>query len=328
MKGEVLLSETADISSVRRANFLAVSGYIRKHVSAPIPRIAEDVGLSLPTVTRAVNYGLEHSVFIPDGMCTVGRGRRAVSYTLNPDFKHCGLFYFFSDTLHCDIYDFKYNCISSCSCPIYDSGALDTILDSVRKLMDYDRTVSHILFAFPGSVFGGVIRRSYRFPSLNGVDLASEAAAVSRCRVTVINNMHAVVGSSWKYTDSYHTETIVSYTYGIKKYGAGISVNGKVHFGKSGKSGDIGRLVSREDNRQTLAFYTEQLTDVIALLDPDKIILYPNGPECTYDMLCDALCLKYGEEFRSRLILGKDLYDDCAHGLLRVFNHKLKTDYA
>ena len=324
----MLLSGTADISSVRRANFLAVSGYIRKHVSAPIPRIAEDVGLSLPTVARAINYGLEHSIFIPDGMCTVGRGRKAVSYTLNPDFKHCGLFYFFSDTLHCDIYDFKFNRIYSCSSPIFDSGALDTILDSVCRLMAYDSTVSHILFAFPGSVMDGVIRRSWRFPSLVGVNLAEVVSAVSHGKVTVINNMHAVVGSSWKYTDSYHAETIVSYTYGVKKYGAGISVNGKVLFGKSGRSGDIGMFVSREDDRQSLAFYIEQITDIIALMDPDRIILYPNGPECTYEMLCNAICLKYSEEYRSRLILGKDLYADCAYGLLRVFNHQLKTDYA
>jgi len=321
------LSGTTDISSVRRTNFLAVSGYIRRNGSAAIPRIAQDVGLSLPTVTRAVTYGLERLIFIPDGMTTVGRGRKAVSYTLNPDFKHCALFYFFSDTLHCDIYDFKFNLVTSFSSDIADSHALEVIDSCVRRAMSTDSGISHILFAVPGHVSGSVITRSWKFPSLENLDLAAHISDFTHITVSVVNNMTAVAGSSWKYTDSYHSQTLVVYTYGAKKYGAGVSVNGKVLTGASGRSCNIGALVSNEPDRKSLPFYTEQVAALAAVLDPDKFILYPNDPGCTFDMLCDSVCGSLGGEYASRLILGRDLYDDCAHGLLRVFNHELKTNY-
>ena len=43
------MQEKSDISSVRRSNFLAVSGYLRRRESATIPQLAEETGLSLPT---------------------------------------------------------------------------------------------------------------------------------------------------------------------------------------------------------------------------------------------------------------------------------------
>lgn len=324
MKGAGSLAQIADISSVRRTNFLSVSGYIRKNGSCAIPRIAEDVGLSLPTVTRAVNFALERGIFIPDGMCSVGRGRKAVAYTLNPDFKHCGLFYFFSDTLHCDIYDFKYNRIYSYSCPITDENAIDIIKENVREITQSDGKITHVLFAVPGHVLDSSIVFSWKFPSLNGINLKEYFSFLENINVIAVNNMFAVTCSSWKYTNDYHSKTVVSYTFGAKKYGAGVSVNGTVLPGASGRVCDIGRLETRETDRKSLEFFKEQISGVITVLDPDRIVLYPNG-ECTYEMLSSELCKIYTDDFARRLVCGIDLYDDCAHGLLRLFNHELKT---
>lgn len=320
------MTQTADISSVRRTNFLFVSGYIRKNGSCTIPRIAEDVGLSLPTVTRAVNFALERGIFIPDGMCTAGRGRKAVAYTLNPDFKHCGLLYFFSDTLHCDIYDFKFNRIYSYSCPVSDENAVEILKINVLKITQYDKKISHVLFAVPGHVFDNSILRSWKFPSLNGLNLKEYFSFLENINVIAVNNMFAVTCSSWKYTNDYHSKTVVSYTFGAKKYGAGISVNGCVLSGASGRVCDIGRLETKETDRHSLEFFKEQISGVISVIDPDKIILYPNG-ECTYEMLSTELCKIYGDDFAQRLVCGTDLYDDCAHGLLRIFNKELKANY-
>ena len=325
-KGDGILTQTADISSVRRTNFLSVSGYVRKKGSCTIPRIAEDVGLSLPTVTRAVNFALERGIFIPDGMCTAGRGRKAVAYTLNPDFKHCGLLYFFSDTLHCDIYDFKFNCIYSYSCPISDENAVEILKCNVLKITRYDKKISHVLFAVPGHVFDNSILRSWKFPSLNGLNLKEYFSFLENINVIAVNNMFAVTCSSWKYTNDYHSKTVVSYTFGAKKYGAGISVNGCVLSGASGRVCDIGRLETKETDRHSLEFFKEQISGVISVIDPDKIILYPNG-ECTYEMLSSELCKIYGDDFVQSLVCGTDLYDDCAHGLLRIFNRELKMNY-
>lgn len=88
------MQEKSDISSVRRSNFLAVSGYLRRRESATIPQLAEETGLSLPTVTRAINSGITLRIFTSCGICDSDRGRKAVSYAINPDFMHCAIIYF------------------------------------------------------------------------------------------------------------------------------------------------------------------------------------------------------------------------------------------
>lgn len=61
------MNKTVDSSIVKLTNYRSVWGYIHKNKQATIPQISKDIGLSLPTVTRAVDYGVAEGIIEPDG---------------------------------------------------------------------------------------------------------------------------------------------------------------------------------------------------------------------------------------------------------------------
>lgn len=321
------MQEKSDISSVRRSNFLAVSGYLRGHESATIPQLAEETGLSLPTVTRAINSGIGLRVFTSVGICDSERGRKAVSYAINPDFMHCAAIYFFSDTLHFEVFDFCFNRLHSCSCEISDDNALETLDKAVAESMKIDPKIGYYVFGVPGSVHDSTIVDSWRFPSLEGIDLREHFSELTGKWVLVENNMRAVVKGAKKYLPDFDSETVVAYTFGVKKYGVGIAINGQLITGACGRAGDIGKIFTPMSDRRNLEFYTYQLRAIVAMLDPDRIILYPTDEACTFDMLADSAADYFGDRMRRHFVRDRDLYEDCLVGLLWLFNDELKATF-
>lgn len=82
------MNKTVDSSIVKLTNYCSVWGYIHKNKQATIPQISKDIGLSLPTVTRAVDYGVAEGIIEPDGVIGAERGRKAQVYKLHADYMH------------------------------------------------------------------------------------------------------------------------------------------------------------------------------------------------------------------------------------------------
>ena len=93
------MKNTLDSSIVKLTNYRSVWGYIHKNKQATIPQIAKSIGLSLPTVTRAIDYGIAEGIINPDGVIGAERGRKAQVYKLNADYMHFLLIYLDSDVL-------------------------------------------------------------------------------------------------------------------------------------------------------------------------------------------------------------------------------------
>lgn len=93
------MKNTLDSSIVKLTNYRSVWGYIHKNKQATIPQIAKSIGLSLPTVTRAIDYGVAEGIINPDGVIGAERGRKAQVYKLNADYMHFLLIYLDSDVL-------------------------------------------------------------------------------------------------------------------------------------------------------------------------------------------------------------------------------------
>lgn len=79
------MKNTLDSSIVKLTNYRSVWGYIHKNKQATIPQIAKSIGLSLPTVTRAIDYGVAEGIINPDGVIGAERGRKAQVYKLNAE---------------------------------------------------------------------------------------------------------------------------------------------------------------------------------------------------------------------------------------------------
>lgn len=321
------MQEITEIQAVRRSNFLAVSEFFRRHRTATIPQIAEEVGLSLPTVTRAINSGIALKVFTSVGICDSDRGRKAVAYSINPDFMHCGVLYFFSDTLHFEVFNFQFERLFERSFDINNDNVMEILDYVVATSMEKDAGIGFYVFGVPGSVHDNVIVESYRFPSLEGIDLLEHFSEMTGKPILIENNMRAAVNGAKEYMPDFDSKTVVAYTYGLKKYGVGISIDGKLCPGACGRAGDIGEIYNIPHDMPNLEFFANQLKAVIAVLDPDRIMLYPTDDDCTFDMMADKMAEHFGEGIRRHLIRDKDLYDDCLNGLLWIFYDEIKTTF-
>ena len=71
------MKNTLDSSIVKLTNYRSVWGYIHKNKQATIPQIAKSIGLSLPTVTRAIDYGVAEGIINPDGVIVRTRAQGA-----------------------------------------------------------------------------------------------------------------------------------------------------------------------------------------------------------------------------------------------------------
>lgn len=77
------MKNTLDSSIVKLTNYRSVWGYIHKNKQATIPQIAKSIGLSLPTVTRAIDYGVAEGIIEPDELLarSAAARRRYISLT-------------------------------------------------------------------------------------------------------------------------------------------------------------------------------------------------------------------------------------------------------
>lgn len=121
------MNKTVDSSIVKLTNYRSVWGYIHKNKQATIPQISKDIGLSLPTVTRAVDYGVAEGIIEPDGVIGAERGRKAQVYKLHADYMHFLLIYLDADVLSYRIHDFRSRTIGSGNMPVNDKNVLSAL---------------------------------------------------------------------------------------------------------------------------------------------------------------------------------------------------------
>lgn len=145
------MKNTLDSSIVKLTNYRSVWGYIHKNKQATIPQIAKSIGLSLPTVTRAIDYGVAEGIINPDGVIGAERGRKAQVYKLNADYMHFLLIYLDSDVLSYRIHDFKSRTIGSGNIPICDEKVLSTLENLVMTSVAADPLIAMTAIAVSGA---------------------------------------------------------------------------------------------------------------------------------------------------------------------------------
>ena len=168
------MKNAKDMSFVKQTNYSEIWGYIRKHKQTTIPQISKAVGLSLPTVTRAVDYGVEKGILNTCEIIGGERGRKAQSYSTASDYMHFLLIAVDSKKLSYQIRDFN-NCIKEENClPVNNDNIIDIIEDTSTGCTDKDKRISIIAISLTGVIYDGEIRASFNYPSLANSDLKTK----------------------------------------------------------------------------------------------------------------------------------------------------------
>lgn len=290
------MKNTLDSSIVKLTNYRSVWGYIHKNKQATIPQIAKSIGLSLPTVTRAIDYGIAEGIINPDGVIGAERGRKAQVYKLNADYMHFLLIYLDSDVLSYRIHDFKSRTIGSGNIPICDEKVLSTLENLVMTSVAADPLIAMTAIAVSGVVCKGVVMDSAAFPSLNHIDVATNVAR--------------------KYSN-YQDGITVLYAYGKRKSGSGIIANGEVLCGASGAAGEVENipLHTPDIESERIAFCSERLQAIIALMNPGRVVIYELDEGMDTDKLIGLIKSKMKPYLLPEFKLGRDFFEDCFLGL-------------
>ena len=310
------MKNTLDSSIVKLTNYRSVWGYIHKNKQATIPQIAKSIGLSLPTVTRAIDYGVAEGIINPDGVIGAERGRKAQVYKLNADYMHFLLIYLDSDVLSYRIHDFKSRTIGSGNIPICDEKVLSTPENLVMTSVAADPLIAMTAIAVSGVVCKGVVMDSAAFPSLNHIDVAKRLNEKFGLTVLIDNDLHVATNVARKYSN-YKEGITVLYAYGKHKSGSGIIANGEVLCGASGAAGEVENIPRHTPDIESerIAFCSERLQTIIALMNPGRVVIYELDEGMDTDKLIGLIKSKMKPYLLPEFKLGRDFFEDCFLGL-------------
>lgn len=316
------MSETADMSIVKLANYRCVWNYIHSHGVATIPQISQATGLSLPTVTRAVDYSVGEGIMCTHGIIGGERGRKAQAYSLNKDYIH---FLFIS--LHCHrLYYQVHNFLSEVlDCGDFltdDASSLNDVKGVIEKSLQKDPLIRIIGISITGTVDGGLIYESYDYPSLQGLNLKEILEKEYERIVFIENDLHAAVYAASGFLPQAERKIVISYLFGKDGYGSGILVNGELLRGSTGSAGKITNIVVTQKDRHSNKFYAEVLCSLSAVINPDTVVLYPGKKADSKKV--QSLAFK---DFKSQkvpdFVDGRDFTQDVFTGLKRICKHFL-----
>lgn len=298
------MKNTLDSSIVKLTNYRSVWGYIHKNKQATIPQIAKSIGLSLPTVTRAIDYGIAEGIINPDGVIGAERGRKAQVYKLNADYMHFLLIYLDSDVLSYRIHDFKSRTIGSGNIPICDEKVLSTLENLVMTSVAADPLIAMTAIAVSGVVCKGVVMDSAAFPSLNHIDVAKRLNEKFGLTVLIDNDLHVATNVARKYSN-YQDGITVLYAYG------------EVLCGASGAAGEVENipLHTPDIESERIAFCSERLQAIIALMNPGRVVIYELDEGMDTDKLIGLIKSKMKPYLLPEFKLGRDFFEDCFLGL-------------
>ena len=321
------MGTNADMSLVKLANYRCVWNYIHSHGEITIPQIAKATGLSIPTVTRAIEYSLDEGAVRSVGIVGGERGRKANLYSLAPDYMHFIFISIHGRNLHFEVHNFLSEIIQRGSFTVSDENILSLLDSVIKKLILQDSLIRFVGIAFSGTVFEGKIIESFIFPSLVGFDLKEYLEKEFSVIAIVENDLHAAVSAFSKYASASENGITVAFYFGDGGYGSGILVDGKLLRGAHGSAGELHDVVTTNKSVRSDLTYAEVLRSLIAVLNPDTVVLYPNGNVNESEI--KKVALDGMREYQiPHMIENRNFTKDTFIGLIALCKEKLIEPYA
>lgn len=307
----------ADMTDVKLTNYRKVWDFVYQHGALTIPQISHKTGISLPTVTRAIEFSIEEGLMRNTGILGGERGRKAQLYELNPDYMH---FLFLS--LHChklcfQVHNFQSEVLVKGDFATEDDVVLTDIEKVIREQTTLDPLIRMIGITLSGTITDNMVYESYDYPSLCGTDLKGILQKEFGRIVFLENYLYAAVYAANVYMKDVKNKIVTAYLFGDVGYGSGTLIHGVLLRGASGSAGKLTNLVVTQEDRQCNEFYGEFLRSIAALMNPDVIILYPNGnADIPYVQACAFK--RFKAQRIPDMMTGRDFTEDIFLGMKQM----------
>ena len=263
--------------SIKLANYRCVWNYIHNSKVVTIPQISKNTGLSLPTVTKAIDFSLGEGILCEAGLFGGERGRKAKAYSLNPDYAHFVLVYISDKKLSFEVHSFLSTVLKKGTVEIKNKNFLTPLDLLLEKLISEDGAVKMVGIAFPGNIRSGTIKASQDFNFAVGFNLKTHISDRFSLPCFVENVLNVAVSSRLFGMKERAKGISVAFRFGNGGCRVGIVIDGELLEGAGCCSGTLSNMSVRCKDSNEEERYAELLRSVCALLDPNEVMLYPDG---------------------------------------------------
>ena len=224
-----------------------------KHGNATIPDLAKRLGLSIPTVSKLVDELTDTGLIKEGGKTETGSGRHPNTYGLNPDSCYFVGVDIKNGSLSLGLMDFggkvieKQLDIDFESCNSVDN--LSQLCDIINRFINSRSVDRSAILAVNVNISGrvnpmmGYSYSRYNFEEMPLSEVLSEKLGL---RVCIENDTRAMTYGEYIYGDCSKIDNLIflNLSWGI---GLGIIIDGKIYYGKSGFAGEIGHMVTYDN---------------------------------------------------------------------------------
>ena len=230
-----------------------IIAYHMKHGNDTIPDLAKRLGLSIPTVSKLVDELTDTGLIKEGGKTETGSGRHPNTYGLNPDSCYFVGVDIKNGSLSLGLMDFggkvieKQLDIDFESCNSVDN--LSQLCDIINRFINSRSVDRSAILAVNVNISGrvnpmmGYSYSRYNFEEMPLSEVLSEKLGL---RVCIENDTRAMTYGEYIYGDCSKIDNLIflNLSWGI---GLGIIIDGKIYYGKSGFAGEIGHMVTYDN---------------------------------------------------------------------------------
>ena len=230
-----------------------IIAYHMKHGNATIPDLAKRLGLSIPTVSKLVDELTDTGLIKEGGKTETGSGRHPNTYGLNPDSCYFVGVDIKNGSLSLGLMDFggkvieKQLDIDFESCNSVDN--LSQLCDIINRFINSRSVDRSAILAVNVNISGrvnpmmGYSYSRYNFEEMPLSEVLSEKLGL---RVCIENDTRAMTYGGYIDGDCSKIDNLIflNLSWGI---GLGIIIDGKIYYGKSGFAGEIGHMVTYDN---------------------------------------------------------------------------------
>ena len=227
-----------------------IIAYHMKHGNATIPDLAKRLGLSIPTVSKLVDELTDTGLIKEGGKTETGSGRHPNTYGLNPESCYFVGVDIKSKSISLGLMDFGGKVIETQLDVMFESlnsvDNLTQLCDIIDRFINSRSVDRSAILAINVNISGrvnpmvGYSYSRYNFDEIPLTEVLSEKLGIKVC---IENDTRAMTYGEYIYGDCSKIDNLIflNLSWGI---GLGIIIDGKIYYGKSGFAGEIGHMVT------------------------------------------------------------------------------------
>lgn len=292
--------------------------------------LARETGLSFPTISRAVDFLVSKGELLEKGTGNSTGGRCAKLYAVNPLYRVILSFYLEADEIRWFVSDLTGNCVEQgkelCSADI-----LNYIGTLILRIQARYPQLGAVAMGIASIVRDGVVMESFGYGELRGVNLSAYLHHISGFPSVAEEDMKIVATGFWARCTPPMQAPVCIYL-GKMGIGACVVLNGHPWHGTSSFAGEAYYLPIEHTleytkthfkNADIADYYSKVIRSYIALLNPDRIVLYQD--ELINDKI-DAIRKESAKDLPPEVVppieLSYEFEEDYRKGLF-VFGNRL-----